>query len=31
MIKKRKLEYYNMNINDFLNYSQLKKFLIKNN
>ena len=31
LLKKRKLEYYNMNINDFLNYSQLKKFLIKNN
>lgn len=28
-LKKRKLEYYNMNINDFLNYVQLKKFLIK--
>ena len=28
-LKKRKLEYYNMSINDFLNYSQLKKFLIK--
>jgi hypothetical protein len=31
LLKKRKLEYYYMNINDFLNYSQLKKFLIKNN
>lgn len=31
LLKKRKLEYYNMNINNFLNYSQLKKFLIKNN
>jgi glycosyltransferase involved in cell wall biosynthesis len=31
LLKKRKLEYNNMSINDFLNYSQLKKFLIKNN
>ena len=29
LLKKRKLEYYNMNINDFLDYAKLKKFLIK--